>query len=71
MLERISRKEEFDLFTAWIAISISFAIIKIAPYGITGPVRSIDPVAVQKIFGQLIAMSEERQRECSGDGNLP
>ncbi|MEI7856532.1 MAG: chorismate mutase [Methanomicrobiales archaeon] len=31
----------------------------------------IDPVAVQKIFAQLIAMSEERQRECSGDGNLP
>ena len=31
----------------------------------------IDPVAVQKIFEILIAMSEERQRECSGDGNLP
>lgn len=31
----------------------------------------IDPVAVQKIFEVLIAMSEERQRECSGDGNLP
>ena len=31
----------------------------------------IDPVAVQKIFDQLMAMSEERQRECSGDGNLP
>ncbi len=31
----------------------------------------IDPVSVQKIFGILIAMSEERQRECSGDGNLP
>jgi len=31
----------------------------------------IDPVAVQKIFEQLIAMSEERQRECFGDGNLP
>ena len=31
----------------------------------------IDPVAVQKIFEQLIAMSEEKQRECSGDGNLP
>jgi chorismate mutase len=31
----------------------------------------IDPVAVQKIFEMLIAMSEERQRECSGDGNLP
>ena len=31
----------------------------------------IDPVAVQKIFEQLIAMSEERQRGCSGNGNLP
>ena len=31
----------------------------------------IDPVAVQKIFEMLIAMSEDRQRECSGDGNLP
>jgi chorismate mutase len=31
----------------------------------------IDPVFVQKIFETLILMSEERQRECSGDGNLP
>jgi chorismate mutase len=31
----------------------------------------IDPVSVQNIFEQLIAMSEERQRECSGEGNLP
>jgi chorismate mutase len=31
----------------------------------------IDPVAVQKIFEILITMSEERQRECSGEGNLP
>jgi chorismate mutase len=31
----------------------------------------IDPVSVQKIFEQLIVMSEERQRECSGEGNLP
>jgi Zn-dependent protease len=51
MLERISRREEFDLFIAWIAISISFAIIKIAPYGITGPVRSIDPVIALISFG--------------------
>jgi Zn-dependent protease len=51
MLERISRKEEFDLFTAWIAISISFAIIKIAPNGITQPVRSIDPVVALIFFG--------------------
>ena len=31
----------------------------------------IDPVATQKIFEMLIAMSEERQRGCSGEGNLP
>ncbi|MFA4848468.1 MAG: peptidase M50 [Methanoregula sp.] len=51
MLERISRREEFDLFISWIAISISFAIIKIAPYGITGPMRSIDPVLALISFG--------------------
>jgi chorismate mutase len=31
----------------------------------------IDPVAAQKIFEMLISMSEDRQRECSGEGNLP
>lgn len=31
----------------------------------------IDPVAVQEIFRILIAMSEDRQREFSGEGNLP
>jgi chorismate mutase len=31
----------------------------------------INPVAVRKIFEILIEMSEERQRECSGGGNLP
>ncbi|WP_332450876.1 chorismate mutase [Methanoculleus sp.] len=31
----------------------------------------IDPVAVRSIFEILIEMNEERQRECSGDGNLP
>ena len=51
MLERITRREESDLFIAWIAISISFAIIKIAPYGLTGPVRSIDPVIALISFG--------------------
>ena len=33
--------------------------------------RKIDPVAVQKIFDILIMMSEDRQRDCSGEGNLP
>ncbi|WOX57816.1 chorismate mutase [Methanoculleus receptaculi] len=31
----------------------------------------IDPIAVRRIFEILVEMSEERQRECSGDGNLP
>ena len=31
----------------------------------------IDPVAVQKVFEILIAMSEDRQRDFSGEGNLP
>ncbi len=31
----------------------------------------VDPVSVQKIFGILVEMSEERQQECMGDGNLP
>ncbi|PKL63432.1 MAG: chorismate mutase [Methanomicrobiales archaeon HGW-Methanomicrobiales-2] len=31
----------------------------------------IDPVAVRRVFEILIEMNEERQRECSGDGNLP
>ena len=31
----------------------------------------IDPVAVRKIFEILIAMSEDRQRELTDEGNLP
>lgn len=41
MFERITRREEVDLLIAWIAISLSFAIIKIAPYGILGPVGHV------------------------------
>jgi chorismate mutase len=33
--------------------------------------RNINPVYIKKIFGILIEMSEERQHECSGEGNLP
>jgi Zn-dependent protease len=51
MLERITRREEADLFVAWMAIAISFTIIKIAPYGITGPVSRIDPVVMLLYFG--------------------
>jgi Zn-dependent protease len=41
MFERITRREEADLFIAWLAISLSFAIIKIAPYGIMGPLLHV------------------------------
>ncbi len=33
--------------------------------------QKINPVSVQEIFSILIQMSEERQRERMGDGNLP
>lgn len=33
--------------------------------------KNINPVQVKKIFEILIEMSEERQRECIGEGNLP
>jgi chorismate mutase len=31
----------------------------------------IDPVSVSRVFEILVAMSEERQHECAGEGNLP
>lgn len=33
--------------------------------------RGVDPTAVQQVFELLIAMSEARQRDCTGEGNLP
>lgn len=51
MLERITRREKADLFVAWMAISLSFAIIKFAPYGILGPVRSLTLPDAFIIFG--------------------
>lgn len=33
--------------------------------------QKINPVFVQEIFTILIEMSEERQHECFGEGNLP
>ncbi len=33
--------------------------------------KNINPVFVRKVFALLIEMSEEKQRECQGDGNLP
>ena len=42
MLERITRREEADLFIAWMAIALSFAIIMIAPNGFLQPGPKID-----------------------------
>jgi chorismate mutase len=33
--------------------------------------QHIDPIYVQKIFELLMDMSEQRQRGCMGEGNLP
>jgi len=41
MLERISRKERLDLFIAWIAISLAFAIIFIRDLGRIDPVIAL------------------------------
>jgi len=51
MFERITRREEADLFIAWMAISLSFAIIKIAPSGILGPINPVDPLVALIYFG--------------------
>jgi Zn-dependent protease len=51
MLERISRREEFDLFVAWIAISLAFTIIFISPSGLFSHVGAIDPVVALIFFG--------------------
>jgi Zn-dependent protease len=51
MLERITRREGADLFLAWMAISVSFAIIKIAPYGIIGLNIQVTPVQGLIFFG--------------------
>jgi Zn-dependent protease len=50
MLERITRREEADLFIAWLAISLAFAIIKIAPYGILGPPIHVTLIDALKFF---------------------
>ncbi len=51
MLERISRREEADLFVAWMAIAVSFTIINITPYGLMGSFNAIDPVTALIYFG--------------------
>jgi Zn-dependent protease len=51
MLERISRREEFDLFIAWIAISLAFTIIFISPGGLLTPAIRIPPLVALIFFG--------------------
>jgi Zn-dependent protease len=51
MLERISRREEFDLFIAWIAISLAFLIVQIVPNGILGAPLPTTPFDALEIFG--------------------
>ena len=51
MLERISRREEFDLFVAWIAISLAFTIIFITPAGLFSGGVTVDPVVALIFFG--------------------
>jgi len=51
MLERITRREEADLFIAWLAISLSFAIVEIAPYGFLGPLRQVGAGTAVVLFG--------------------
>ena len=51
MLERITRREGADLFYAWMAIAVSFAIIKIAPYGILGSLSQVTPIQGLIYFG--------------------
>lgn len=51
MLERISRREEFDLFIAWMAISLAFLIIQIAPGGILAPLIKFTAVEALEFFG--------------------
>jgi Zn-dependent protease len=50
MLERITRREEADLFVAWVAISIAFAIIFIAPGGFLGSGLKVTPLAGVMFF---------------------
>jgi len=51
MLGRISRREEFDLFIAWIAISLAFTIIFISPGGLFTSAMRIQPLTALIFFG--------------------
>ncbi len=51
MLERISQREKLDLLIAWVAISLAFLIIKIAPNGVLGPIIPIKLVDALELLG--------------------
>lgn len=51
MLERITRREEADLFIAWIAISLAFTIIFISPGGLLSFSPRITPLVALVYFG--------------------
>ena len=46
MLERISRREEFDLLVAWIAISVAFTIIFLRGAGRVDPILALSYLTV-------------------------
>jgi len=50
MFERISRRERLDLLIAWVAISIAFAIIFIAPGGFLGFGIRVHPLTALLFF---------------------
>lgn len=51
MFERITRREEADLFLAWLAVSLAFTIIQVAPNGIMGSMRLVNPLTALVLFG--------------------
>lgn len=51
MLKWITRREEADLFVAWMAIAVAFALIQIAPFGLLGMNIRIDPLNAIIYFG--------------------
>ena len=50
MLEKISRREEADLFVAWVAISLAFTIIFISPNGFLSTNFRIEPLTALLFF---------------------
>ncbi|GAB6285925.1 MAG: site-2 protease family protein [Methanoregula sp.] len=50
MLEKISRREEADLFVAWVAISLAFTIIFISPNGLLSVNLRVPPLTALLFF---------------------